>query len=815
MKRLLAFLLFSTMAFAQGSQYRDTVIDQYGKPVSNATVTVCVAAGCPTKASIYSDEALSQVKANPFLTDSLSNFSFYATNGSYTIQVSKNSSTLSTYVVTLPGGAGGSVNGQAIAPKSVNSVRYANQYDGADAGAKIAAAIADLPSTGGTVDARGLVGNQTVSSTVAVGTASKPVTLILDHATTYIPASAALDMFSIGPNGKVDGLSADVSGVTYTGKAVKFVGAFSDGMRGSLENFLIVGGGTGGTAVALVSSSSNQIVFVGVRHGRIVGFGKGLDLDAQGTSMYVNANIFDDVEIKDAVVAIRLNAATGLQTSGNQFSNINLQYGPDCTDAIVGSGLGEISDNMFVNTNIWDYALATSINFASTAIRNYFIGRADGIPSDSGSQNTIINVRGNGGIIQWLVGASHGLKLTTDDGYGWNFQVGATEWKIVQSGGALQFIKTGVGTPITSEGIDVTFERDINVTRDVIASKGTFSGGVVPADLTGCTGATTDKLLLDSNKKIICGTDNAAAGAPGGGSIPNTTLVLKGDNAGNAVAATAGTDYVIPAGNVATATALAANPADCSAGQYANAINASGALTCAQALFSELGGSVTDAQVPNNITINLAATATALAANGANCSAGQAPLGVDASGAVEGCWTPIAITVADTQVLFADGANTPAGDAGLTYNKTTDALTAGSFQTSGASLHGESATSGVATELITLSTSGTITDSTANLLPATSIIEAVVCRVTTSITTATNWAIGDATTSARFCSPSSTMTAGTSGVCLNHQKGSVATDAAGRTQTAAAKLRITTTGTPGAGAIRCTVFYQSFTAPTS
>lgn len=33
------------------------------------------------------------------------------------------------------------------------------------------------------------------------------------------------------------------------------------------------------------------------------------------------------------------------------------------------------------------------------------------------------------------------------------------------------------------------------------------------------------------------------------------------------------------------------------------------------------------------------------------------------------------ITVGDTQVLFADGANNPAGDAGLTYNKTTDALT--------------------------------------------------------------------------------------------------------------------------------------------
>src|SRR5438045_7791964 len=33
-----------------------------------------------------------------------------------------------------------------------------------------------------------------------------------------------------------------------------------------------------------------------------------------------------------------------------------------------------------------------------------------------------------------------------------------------------------------------------------------------------------------------------------------------------------------------------------------------------------------------------ATTATALAANGANCSAGNSPLGVDASGAAEGCY---------------------------------------------------------------------------------------------------------------------------------------------------------------------------------
>lgn len=43
-------------------------------------------------------------------------------------------------------------------------------------------------------------------------------------------------------------------------------------------------------------------------------------------------------------------------------------------------------------------------------------------------------------------------------------------------------------------------------------------------------------------------------------------------------------------GNAATATALAANPTDCSAGQYASAIAANGNLTCAQVSFSDLAG---------------------------------------------------------------------------------------------------------------------------------------------------------------------------------------------------------------------------------
>ncbi|QGH73034.1 MAG: hypothetical protein [Siphoviridae sp. ctCJE6] len=82
---------------------------------------------------------------------------------------------------------------------------------------------------------------------------------------------------------------------------------------------------------------------------------------------------------------------------------------------------------------------------------------------------------------------------------------------------------------------------------------------------------------------------------------------------------------------------LTADPAACTSGQYVTDISASGSLTCAQVAFSQLSGAATDGQIPDNITVTLAATATALAGNGANCSAGNYPLGVDPSGAVESC----------------------------------------------------------------------------------------------------------------------------------------------------------------------------------
>jgi len=78
--------------------------------------------------------------------------------------------------------------------------------------------------------------------------------------------------------------------------------------------------------------------------------------------------------------------------------------------------------------------------------------------------------------------------------------------------------------------------------------------------------------------RTITGTANQISVANGDGVAGNPTLSL------------AATINVNTSGNAATATALASDPADCLAGQYATTIDASGNLICAQVAYSQVSG---------------------------------------------------------------------------------------------------------------------------------------------------------------------------------------------------------------------------------
>jgi len=100
----------------------------------------------------------------------------------------------------------GRLNAVSLSVVWLNKVCYADQMPQATAGAKIAACIAVLPATGGTVDARGLEGAQTISSTLAV---AKPVTILFGAATFTASAFPAISVTV--PGVKLIGLGAGQS----------------------------------------------------------------------------------------------------------------------------------------------------------------------------------------------------------------------------------------------------------------------------------------------------------------------------------------------------------------------------------------------------------------------------------------------------------------------------------------------------------------------------------------------------------------------------------------------------------------------------
>ena len=135
---------------------------------------------------------------------------------------------------------------------NINRIRYANMFAGTDAGAKIAAAIADLPSTGGTVDARGLEGAQTISSNPLVGGKAN-VTILLGAAT----LTSTVPWTATAANQHIVGLDYEDTTIK-AGGAITWIfdGADYDGIH--LENLLFHGDGLALNGVRVASTNKRQ-----------------------------------------------------------------------------------------------------------------------------------------------------------------------------------------------------------------------------------------------------------------------------------------------------------------------------------------------------------------------------------------------------------------------------------------------------------------------------------------------------------------------------------------------------------------------------
>jgi len=210
---------------------------------------------------------------------------------------------------------------------NVSNIKLCDQFLGLDAGVKIANCIADLPPTGGIADARGLLGNQTISAQLSITKAN--VTLLLGS--TVFTLDAPLSITSTNVN--IIGVGRSGTIFNYTGSATAI--DLSGATRITLDGFRLQKPlGVARIGIGATSSSISQGNYI-FRNMEVVGgngngftkclvFGNGGN-GASEISMY-------DVEIHPAARTV---PNIGISIESNQSVNLNL-HSVSVTDGYVG-----------------------------------------------------------------------------------------------------------------------------------------------------------------------------------------------------------------------------------------------------------------------------------------------------------------------------------------------------------------------------------------------------------------------------------------------------------------------------------------------
>jgi hypothetical protein len=345
------------------------------------------------------------------------NGNFYACNGGAWKLVSSSGG------VSGSGVAGQSVmwNGTAALAGS-NSVLFADQFSGADMGAKVIACLAALPAAGGTCDARGFTGIQNGTATIALGANQKLLLGAADWKLTANPSFTLDDSASIIGLGST---SANFNGTLIEVNSVSGATGIKSVNQGSaksvhLEGFVIRGQGstTFGTSIGI-----DMLGFYNSVLRNLYVYAFGTQIFANNTSLvtsYYNnyehltidgASTGNGIVLRGAMNAQRffgIRFSGGTNNTGFTIGNTGDSANPDevdcfgCTfEAFSGTGVGlniqrgvgiHFVGGRFENNNIAVQTAADSLAGPVILDGAYFNSNTTNISDGSG----LMTIRSNG-----------------------------------------------------------------------------------------------------------------------------------------------------------------------------------------------------------------------------------------------------------------------------------------------------------------------------------------------------------------------------------------------------------------------------------
>ncbi|MCI0422752.1 MAG: right-handed parallel beta-helix repeat-containing protein [Acidobacteria bacterium] len=381
----LFFLLVAPFASGQGTCYYNIALKDTGRPAGAATIHVGTedSTGSPPSplATIYTTEALTVTKSNPFTADAFGNYTFCAPNNKYRIQISGSGlTTLTQDDILLP-------------PNP--PVKMCHALPGANASAKIVACIAALPPTGGTADTRGLEGAQTFASNPFAGV-TKPVRLLLGAATfsgaldivcakcevigsgdqTILTAVAATSPIVTISAADVNVRNLRIEGQAVDGSTSQYGVRVTSGSGGNatIENVTFSGpDATKGLNNAAHLQSANGNIFRGNRieriFGTVSGTGYGILVETASNNL-IAGNLFTFTSTQGRHQVYLSAGSQFNRVLGNRIlSGTNDQITMFSTEAQVATNFNLIADNVLTDMNA-SGTLSAAIHITQKAFFN-------------------------------------------------------------------------------------------------------------------------------------------------------------------------------------------------------------------------------------------------------------------------------------------------------------------------------------------------------------------------------------------------------------------------------------------------------------